>query len=126
MLKRILKTSLLTVLVFACVIPVQAKTKHHEKYYQDMWCIQNDGIQEFKVKGESVRIDCQTQEYSLEVDFAKKFYEAIGQSLYYSILTDKKPAVLLILEKKSDEIYLKRLNTVSDKYGIKVYTIKNY
>ena len=126
MIKRILKISLLTTLVFACIIPVQAKIKYHEKYYQDMWCIQNDGIQEFKVKDESIRIDCQTEEYSLEVDFAKKFYEAIGQSLYYSILTGKKPAVLLILEKKSDELYLKRLNIVSDKYNIKVFTVKNY
>ena len=69
------------------------------------------------------RVDCLTGEYAIEVDFAKKWAEGIGQSLYYAEVTGKKPGVALIVGEK-DKRYLKRLNRVASKYNIKVFLIK--
>lgn len=59
--------------------------------------------------------------YAVEVDFADKWAEAIGQSMHYARLTGKEPAVLLILEKKGDERYLQRLEQTA--YWIRVFII---
>lgn len=116
-----MKKLLLTILLLSQ--PVFAAHIHPEKYYQNKWCSANRGTQEY-VLLDKTRVDCVTSQYALEVDFAPKWAESIGQSLYYSIRTGKQPAVLLILEDPcKDAKYLKRLNAVSSKHGIKVFTI---
>ena len=116
-----MKKLLLTILLLSQ--PVFAAHVHPEKYYQSKWCSANQGIQEY-VLSDKTRADCVTSQYALEVDFAPKWAESVGQSLYYSLKTGKQPAVLLILENPyKDAKYLKRLNAVSDKYNIKVFTI---
>jgi len=47
---------------------------------------------------DKTRCDCLTDTNAVEVDFARKFYEALGQSLYYSMQTDKRAGRLLIIE----------------------------
>jgi hypothetical protein len=59
----------------------------------------------------------------MEVDFAKKWAESIGQSLYYADMTQKQPAVGLIVG-KNDIRFLKRLEKIADKFDIKVFIIK--
>jgi hypothetical protein len=59
-----------------------------------------------------------------EVDFAHKAYEGIGQSLYYSILTKKKPGLILIIEnRRLDLKYILRAKTVCRKHKIVLWTI---
>lgn len=99
-----------------------AKHTYLEKEYQKKWCAENNGISEV-VLDSGDRVDCVTDKQAVEVEFAKKFYEAIGQSLFYSIKLNKEPAILLILETKKDNKYLQKLNVVADKFFIKVYTI---
>jgi hypothetical protein len=68
------------------------------------------------------RVDLLNDEYAIEVEWPKKWAEAIGQSLYYSIVTNKKPAIILLIkDKKSESRYIYRLQTVAAKHGIKVY-----
>ena len=43
-----------------------------------------------------------TSIHSSEVDFAKKWAEAIGQSLHYALHTGKRPGVALIVLSPSD------------------------
>ncbi|MDP2689260.1 MAG: hypothetical protein Q8P48_04005 [Deltaproteobacteria bacterium] len=71
------------------------------------------------------RVDCVTVEYAVEVDFAGKWAEAIGQAVYYAMMTDKKPGILLIMdgEEEKDARYLERLKTVTESLGIAVWTI---
>jgi len=69
------------------------------------------------------RVDCLTDNYAIEVDFAKKWAEGIGQSLYYSDVTGKSPAVALIVGKQ-DKRFLKRLKRIAKKYKIKVFVIE--
>ena len=61
---------------------------------------------------------------AIEFDFAQKWAESIGQSLYYGLCTGKNSGIVLIMENPQKDIkYLNRLNEVAKKYNIKVWTI---
>jgi hypothetical protein len=97
--------------------------KMKEAYYVNQWCSEEFGQQEF-VLVDKTRVDCLTKDYAIEFDFAKKWAESIGQSLYYAKMTGKKPAVVLILTDINDYKYVKRVEKV-DK-DIKIFLIKAY
>ena len=96
--------------------------KYHEKHYQTLLCNEYDGEMEYVLE-DRTRVDCLTQEYAIEVDFASKWAESIGQSLYYAHMTGKEPAVGLIVG-ENDSRFLKRLQKVSTKVNIKIFIIK--
>ena len=56
---------------------------------------------------DGTRVDILTDDLAIEVDFARKWYEAIGQATHYARLTGKKPAILLIVNKPGEEKYVK-------------------
>ena len=98
--------------------------KHNEKYYQTQLCNELDGVMEQSLL-DRTRVDCLTDEYAIEVDFAKKWAEGVGQSLYYAEMTEKKPAVgLIVRDSKKDKRHLKRLKVLADKYGITIFEIE--
>lgn len=95
-----------------------------EKEYQNYWCRINGGQTEVRLQ-DATRIDCLTGKYAIEFDFASKWAEAIGQSLYYASCTGKKAGIVLIIEdEKRDLKYLRRIKNVTDRYNIQVWTIK--
>lgn len=94
-----------------------------ESYYQKQWCNKWHGIMEYKLF-DNTRVDCLTKTYATEFDFANKWAESIGQSLYYAQETNKKPAVVLILEKDSDMIYYNRAKKLADNYNIQLWYMK--
>ncbi len=105
-----------------------AKHLHPERYYQGRWCKTHNGIMEYKLD-DGTRIDCLTDKLAVEVDFAPKWHECIGQALYYGRKTHKIPACVLILENPEDDMrFVKRLRyTVYQKKKIpefKTFTIK--
>lgn len=51
---------------------------------------------------DGTRCDIVTDTHAIEVDFADKWGEAIGQSLNYAFQSNKRAGILLILEKESD------------------------
>lgn len=85
-----------------------AKHKHQERWYQEQWCSTGGGQLEFLLPDQT-RVDCLTDIHAVEHDFAPKWAEAIGQSLYYSAVTGKRAGVVLIMEQSSDQRYLERL-----------------
>jgi len=102
---------------------LQAKHLNKEKVYQEHFCKQFGGVSEYRLK-DRTRVDCLLNDYAIEVDFAKKWAESIGQSLYYASQTSRKAAVLLIMEDlQKDEKYLRRLKDVSQKHGIEIWVI---
>lgn len=108
-----------------CTMPVQAKHLHKESEYQNKWCTIHNGITEYKLK-DSTRIDCLTDNWAVEFDFANKWAECIGQSLHYGRSTGKTPVCVLIMENPVKDIYyLKRLRGVAYKHGIKTFTLKS-
>jgi hypothetical protein len=101
--------------------------KKSERYYQYKWASEN--YPESKVEyilEDKTRVDILTEEYAIEVDFAYKYTEAIGQSLYYSILTKRKAGILLVLKSDKDLKYLQRLMRiiVEKKLDIRVWIHK--
>ena len=93
-----------------------------EKEYQKLWCAQHNGKIEY-VLDDKTRVDCLTEDYAIEFDFAYKWAEAVGQALYYALMTNKKPGIVLIIEKERDKRNLKRLEILTEKYNIKLWTI---
>ncbi len=107
-----------------CLTPgLWAGHLHKEKVYQEHFCKQLGGITEYRLD-DKTRVDCLVDEYAIEVDFAQKWAESIGQSLYYAAKTSRKPAVLLILEDQEKDLkYLHRLEDVSQKHKIDIWII---
>ncbi len=117
---RIIFILLIPFLFVACS---STQKKYHEKHYQTQLCDKLGGEMEV-VLNDRTRVDCLTNEYAIEVDFAKKWAESIGQSLYYAHMTGRRPAVGLIVDDGKDERYLKRLDVIARKYGIEIFVIK--
>lgn len=111
-------------IMIAIFIPVllNAAHLHKEAWYQDIFCTAMKGQKEYRLP-DRTRVDCLTEEYAIEVDFATKWAEGIGQALYYGYRTNKKPGVLLITEQGKDYKYVKRLQVVAEKEGIVIWLI---
>jgi len=112
----------LGLLFSGCVSNHTSVSHKKEKYYQEKFCEKLDGEMEV-VLPDRTRVDCLSDEYAVEVDFGRKWAEGIGQALYYSEMTGKKPAVALIIGSKGKK-YLKRLEKVANHYGIKIFIIR--
>lgn len=93
--------------------------KQSERHYQTQYAIKIGGKTEVVMKDGS-RCDIVTRTHAIEVDFAKKWAEAIGQSLNYSLNTGKRAGIALILETQSDDKHLVKLNTVILQRGLKI------
>lgn len=95
----------------------------HEKDYQVYWCDKYKGELEYRLS-DGTRVDCLTSEYAVEVEYAHKWAEAIGQSLFYAKMTGKKPGIVLIMREHGDERFAKRLREVASQEKIKVWTVR--
>lgn len=78
-------------------LPCYAKHAHPEREYQTRWCKAHKGITEYRLN-DGTRVDCLTDKLAVEVDFAPKWHECIGQALYYAQKTRRVPACVLIIE----------------------------
>ena len=97
----------LAVLLFAST--AHADRLHHEAVYQESWCAQNSGVTEY-ILPDKARVDCLTDDYAIEFDFADKWAEAIGQARYYANVTGREPGIVFIMEDaERDYKYLIRL-----------------
>lgn len=94
----------------------------YERYYQIKMCKKLNGKIEYVLPNKT-RVDCLTNKYAIEVDWAKKWAESIGQSLYYSNMTSKKPAIGLIID-KDEQRYLKRLKLAIKGLNIKIIILE--
>lgn len=120
-----MKYFILILMCIICTMPVGAKHLHKEAEYQTYWCNKRGGEMEY-VLSNKARVDCLLPDMAVEVDFANKFHECIGQALEYSAHTKRTPACLLIVEKDKDWKYVKRLRyTKQKKYPqLRTFTIK--
>ena len=93
-----------------------------EKDYQAEWC---RGQVEVTLS-DRTRADCLTETHAIEIEFASKWKNAIGQSLHYALMTGKKAGIALIISKETDQRYLDQLNRVvkANQLPIKVWVIK--
>ena len=69
------------------------------------------------------RVDILTKGLAIEVDWVKKWPEAIGQSIGYAIETDRMPAILLLLRNKpTEQKYLDHAFKACERAGIPCFT----
>ena len=101
------------------ILPVNVKL--HENDYVNAYC---PGKIEYKLK-DKTRIDCYTKDYACEFDWAHKWYEGVGQALWYAHCTGKKPCLVLILKNQNDYLYFNRAKILCEKYGIKLIEVKS-
>lgn len=69
------------------------------------------------------RVDIVTDTFAIEVDFADKWSQSVGQALYYADKLSKKAGILLVVNGHQDDRYVKRLMNVAYKHGITVWII---
>ena len=101
--------------------PAYAKS---EAEYKKEWCAKHNGEINYKTQ-ESSKVDCLTDNYSIEFDFAEKWVQSMRKSRDQSLSTGKLPGVVLILQNSADENYLFKLREVVEKrrLGIKIWTV---
>lgn len=119
---------LIAALLISCCPPISLchadSHIHRERYYQERWCAARQGQAEYRLP-DGTRVDCLTRTHAIEVDFAEKWAESIGQALYYALKTSKKPGVALIMERPvKDQRYLERLRAVAGQAGIETWIIR--
>lgn len=69
------------------------------------------------------RVDLLTAHEAIEVDWSRKWCEAVGQSLYYALKTDRCAGIILLLKDPDrEDRYVQRCRTVCRTYGIALYT----
>lgn len=86
--------------------------EHHEKFYQELVCEKLGGVFEYRLP-DRTRVDCLTTMYAIEFDFAPKWAEAIGQSLYYASQTGRKAKAILIDESGTCRHHRKVVSTIN-------------
>ncbi len=98
-------------------------SKWHEADFVDAHC---QGEIEY-VLADKTRVDCLTATHAIEYDWGKKWAESLGQALFYSAMTGKKAGIVLIVNPRTKERFLKRLNkAISDNnLDVDVWTITN-
>ena len=69
---------------------------------------------------DGTRCDILTDTHAIEVDFADKWSEAIGQSLNYATQTGKKAGIVLVLKDRGVEKHLERLREMARRYSMAI------
>lgn len=106
-------------------IYLRAKYREERPHTEPDWCkliaLKYDAMIEVRLFDAS-RVDLLNDEYALEVDWAGNWEEAIGQSLWYAIVTEKKPGVVLLVKNPDrDEEDIHKALIVCEKTQIKLY-----
>ena len=117
-MNKILVSTLLSFILGASC--ASAKRLMPERVYQDAWC-KGKGATEV-VMSDRTRIDCLTSTHAVEMDFADKWAESIGQSLGYAVMSGRRAGVALIVEKPSHKAKWNKLNTVIKEMNLPIDT----
>ena len=116
MIKATLSTLLLALTLAASL---GAARLNPEAHYQDIAAKKYSGQTEV-VLPDGTRCDIVTETHAIEVDFADKWAEAIGQSLNYSFQLNKKAGILLILEKPDDERHSILVQSITKRFKLTI------
>lgn len=100
-LKPLLLSSLIALLTFTA-----AAQQKEDDYVQ---LIQKEMGGQTEASVSSGYIDLLTDTYAIEVDFARKWKQSIGQALWYGLQTNKIPGIILIKESETDDKYVIQL-----------------
>lgn len=69
---------------------------------------------------DGTRVDCRTPTHAVEVEWAHKWKDAIGQSLWYAAHDVRRAGVVLILRSPSDTRYVDQIARTVAHYGLPI------
>lgn len=101
-------------MVFRCLILLSSFSiawGENEAYYRAIFAKSLEGKEEVTLP-DKTRCDIITATHAVEVEFARKWTEGLGQSLWYSFQTEKKAGIVLIIENEKDLRFLIRLQSL--------------
>ena len=90
--------TILYIILILCTFQVYGARLQKEEVYRAEFC---NGTKQVTLR-DRTRADCFKDGYAVEVDFADKWAEAIGQSTHYALVSNLKPMIALIIEKEAD------------------------
>ena len=71
---------------------------------------------------DGTRVDILTETHAIEADWPEKWAEAVGQSMYYAIVTGKKPGIMLLVRDfKAEDRFLYRCQVVCQALSIDLF-----
>ena len=113
--------SAIIILIFVLCCVMSDTYAKSEAHYQNIYCEKVGGETEVVLYDRS-RVDCLTDEYAIEFDFAKstKVMEGLSQSLHYSLMTGKAAKLVVIIEKTSQIKHYYRVLNVIKHYKLPV------
>ena len=79
-----------------------------ETYWQDIIQKEIGGEKEYRLD-DGTRVDLLFEDKACEIDWASKWAEGIGQSIYYGLKTERPPLVILLAKKDGWEKYRDRV-----------------
>ncbi len=106
----------LIVWIYFIFIAVSLNGQHYEADYIELMSKEMGGRTEVSVP--SGRVDIVTTAYAIEVEFANKWKEAIGQSLWYGLQTNKEPGIVLIKKTSDQNKYVLQLGSALQYSGL--------
>jgi hypothetical protein len=93
--------------------------QHLEAWYQAGLAAETGARREVRMH-DGTRCDVLTATHAVEVEFAAKWCEAVGQSLGYAAQTGRAGGIALILERPSDQRFLERLRALIAFHGLPI------
>ena len=118
-MKRSLVFTCAAFLLLALTTPLCADRLNSEAYYQKI-AAEKYGAESEVTMPDGTRCDLVTEKHAIELDFADKWGEAIGQSLNYAFQSNKRAGILLILESKGDEKHLIRVQSIIEHFELPI------
>lgn len=92
------------------------------------WCklLEGDAHYQAVENNPDIVVDCQTEDYSVEVASAADYQHALGKALYISSYSKSKPGIVLLLQNESESAYLQKLKRAVQHHGIKIKVWKAF
>lgn len=106
----------LLLLLLSFSLPFLLKAQKYESDYADLIQCELGGKREFAVT--SGYVDLLTDEFAIEVEFANKWKQSIGQALWYGLQTNRKPAIVLVKREPKDQKYAIQLGSALTYAGL--------
>jgi hypothetical protein len=98
----------IVIVILLSVSTAQSGRLYPESSYQEVWC-QRVGGQQGYLLSDKTYIDCLTDDFAVDFDFADQWAVAIGRALYSANQTGRNPGIALIFEDSQSSKYLFRL-----------------
>jgi hypothetical protein len=91
-------------LLVGILLPTISKAQrvpHNEREWERVYC---EGMELEKHLPSGGYVDCLSADYAIEVEWARHWAEAVGQSLYYAGATNRKPGIILLCEQSEGPV----------------------